>query len=354
MDMQLTTTDDVIREVAAVLNDTSGSLQSALQRDLLLNALKCKRDGLDTLDLKVINRAVAEFRHASRVFKPFRNVRKVSIFGSARTPAEDPYYLMAADVGRALAQAGYMVITGAASGIMRAGLGGAGAANSFAVNIVLPAERFDPASFGEDLKLVRFRYFFVRKVFFVMEADAFVLFPGGFGTHDEAFEVLTLLQTGKAPPRPMVLVERPGDGYWRAWDGFIREQMLGRGYVAPEDLSLYRIVASPEEAVAAVQEYYSTFHSVRQVGETLVLRLERALSPAQVQLLNRDFADLAADGVIAAVGPFPEEQDEPALLAKPRLAFRNAGVRGGKLNQLITAINRMGQEPADEGATQAA
>jgi len=235
-----------------------------------------------------------------------------------------------------------MVITGAASGIMRAGIDGASPDKSFGVNITLPFERRDAADFSPQFKLVRFKYFFMRKVFFVMEADAFALFPGGFGTHDEAFEVLTLLQTGKAPPRPVVLIDPLGETYWEAWDRFVREQLLARGYISPEDTSLYRIVNSTEEAVEAIRHFYSTYHSLRMVGQKTVLRLEQTLKPRQVARLNRGFRDLLIEGAIEQSDPLPEEANELALADKPRLVLHASHGKAARLHQLIHAINDMG------------
>jgi len=191
--------------------------------------------------------------------------------------------------------------------------------------------------------VVRFKYFFVRKVFFVMEADAVALFPGGFGTHDEGFEVLTLLQTGKAPPMPVVLMELPGQRYWESWDRFVRQQLLARGFVNPEDLTLYRIVRSPEEATDWIASYYSTYHSQRQVGSRLVIRLEKELSDKDVATLNSTFRDLVASGRISKTTALREEADEPELRSKPRLMFAYDRGHAGRLNELILAINRMGQ-----------
>jgi uncharacterized protein (TIGR00730 family) len=317
-------------------------LRSVLYRDILLNAIKCKRDNLDILDLKVINRAVEEFRHAARVFKPYRGIRKVSIFGSAREKKGTPYYELAVTFGRLLVEKGFMVITGAAEGIMRAGIEGAGLKNSFGVNILLPFERGPTKIIQDDPKVINFRYFFTRKVFFVMEADGVALFPGGFGTHDEGFEVLTLLQTGKAPPMPVVLMELPGEEYWETWDQFIRQQMLPRGFISREDLSLYRIVRSPDEAAAWFAFYYSTYHSVRQVGNRLVIRLEKELSDDQVSALNEAFRDIVASGKITKTSALREEEDEPSLRSKPRIVFTYAKGRAGRLNEMVLAINRLG------------
>ncbi|HEY7589093.1 MAG TPA: LOG family protein [Thermoplasmata archaeon] len=334
--------EDALRAAREILTTDSQDLRSLLYRDILLNALKCRRDALDILDLKVINRAVAEFRHAARVFKPYRGVRKVSIFGSAREKKGSPSYELAVKLGRLLVENRFMVITGAAEGIMRAGIEGAGAENSFGVNILLPFEKGPTKVIQDDPKVVRFKYFFTRKVFFVMEADAVALFPGGFGTHDEGFEVLTLLQTGKAPPMPVVLMEVPGEQYWETWDQFVREQLLAHGFISPQDLTLYRIVRSPEEATHWITSYYSTYHSARQVGNRLVLRLEKELSEDHVAELNESFRDLVASGKISKTSALREEADEPELRSKPRIVFSYDRGSAGRLNEMILAINRMG------------
>ncbi len=335
--------EDALRAAREILTTDSQDLRSLLYKDILLNALKCKRDELDILDLKVINRAVAEFRHAARVFKRYRGVRKVSMFGSARVTQGSPYYELAVRLGRLLVENGFMVITGAAEGIMRAGIEGAGPENSFGVNILLPFERGPAKVIQDDPKVVNFKYFFTRKVFFVMEADAVALFPGGFGTHDEGFEVLTLLQTGKAPPMPVVLMELPGEQYWESWDQFIRQQLLPRGFISPEDLALYGIVRSPEEATDRITSYYSTYHSVRQVGKRLVIRLEKELSEDHISELNRRFQDLVASGKISKTSALREEEDEPDLRSKPRIVFSYNRGGAGRLNEMILAINRMGR-----------
>ena len=339
--MKLDTLEDILEEVKEISEIKGRDLRQWLYREILLNALKTKRDELDILDLKVLNRAVDEFRYAARVFKPYRSVRKVSIFGSARVPESDPHYELAARFSRLMTEQGFMAITGAASGIMKAGIEGAGSENSFGVNILLPFET-PSGPMQDDPKLVTFRFFFTRKLFFVMEADACALFPGGFGTQDEGFEVLTLLQTGKAQPMPLVLMELPGDNYWESWDRFIRDQVLARGYISPEDLSLYKIVHSAEEATAWIKSYYSTYHSIRQVRDRLVVRLEKELSEEHIGQLNYLFADLVEAGDIVKAAPLPQEKDEPKILSKPRLSFRNNKQSAGRLNEMILAINQMG------------
>jgi len=334
---------DTLRMVQEVLTDNKKDLRSLLYKDIIVNALNCKRDELDILDLKVISRAMAEFRHAACVFKPYRTVRKVSMFGSARVSRRSRYYQLAVKLGRLLVENGFMVITGAAEGIMRAGIEGAGPQNSFGVNILLPFEKGPTSIIRDDPKVIKFKYFFTRKVFFVMEADAIALFPGGFGTHDEGFEVLTLLQTGKAPPMPVVLMELPGQRYWESWNQFIRKQLLAQRFISPQDLSFYKIIHSAEEAADWIRSYYSTYHSMRQVGDRLVLRLEKELADSHIRKLNESFSDLIESGEIAKTSALLAEKDEPALLSKPRIAFKYNRKSAGRLNEMVLMINQLGQ-----------
>ena len=334
--------EDALRSLRDIIECEGNDLRSVLYRNIVLNSLKCKRGELDILDLKIIDRMVAEFRYAASVFKPYRSVRKVSVFGSARVKAGDPYYQLAVDFGRSIVEKGFMVITGASEGIMRAGIEGAGPEKSFGVNILLPSEQLPASIIQDNPRLVTFKYFFTRKVFFVMEADAIALFPGGFGTHDEGFEVLTLLQTGKAPPMPVILMELPGEEYWETWDRFIREQMLKRGLIQPAELSFYRIMHDPQEAAEWIADYYSTYHSARQVRDTLVIRTEKELTNENLAALNRDFSDLVESGNIHRAHPSPDEEDEPELKDKARIAFCYNRKSPGRLNEMILAINSPG------------
>jgi hypothetical protein len=334
--------EDVLKTVQEILAANRKDLRSVLYKDIILNALRCKRDELDILDLKIIDRVVAEFQHAACVFKPYRSVRKVSIFGSARVTEANPYYELAVKFSRSVVAKGFMVITGAAEGIMRAGIEGARPENSFGVNILLPSEQVPARVIQDDPKLVTFKYFFTRKVFFVMEADAIALFPGGFGTHDEGFEVLTLLQTGKAPPMPVVLMELPGEQYWETWDRFIRDQLLARAFIRPEDLSFYKIIRSPEQAADWIASYYSTYHSMRQVRNRLVIRLEKELPDSQIVALNERFPDLLKSGKIYKTLALAEEADEPELRSKARITFSYNKKSAGRLNEMILMINQLG------------
>ena len=330
-----------IQAAQNILTSDDKDLRSHLNKDIVMNALSCQN--LDILDLKMIDRVMAEFQHAARVFKPYRPVRKVSIFGSARVEEKNPYYELAVKFGRAVVAKKFMAITGAADGIMAAGIEGARPENSFGVNILLPSEQAPAKVIQDDPKLVTFKYFFTHKVFFVMEADAIALFPGGFGTQDEGFEVLTLLQTGKAPPMPIVLMELPGEAYWETWDKFIRQQLLARGFIDQEDLSFYKIMHSPEEAADWIATYYSTYHSMRQVYSRLVIRLEKELPDSALTILNEQFADLVKFGKIFKTQALPEEADEPELAAKPRIIFNYNKKSAGRLNQMILKINELGR-----------
>ena len=334
--------DQILSDVKEIFEGEGKSLETILLREIVWNFLKLRRDELDTLDLKIINRSFRELRYAFKVFKPYRGIRKVSIFGSARTPAEDPYYRMAVDFARRLAENDFMVITGAADGIMRAGNEGAGSDKSFGVNIHLPFEQGANEYILDDPKLVTFKYFFTRKLLFVMESHAIALFPGGFGTHDEGFECLTLIQTEKAATRPLLLLELPGETYWERWDQFVKNQILKRGLISPEDVSLYKIVHSAEKALQEIKFFYSTFHSFRQAGPRRVIRLEKSLPDEALLELNREFADIVAGGRIERSNPLPEEANEPELAGKPRLVFNYGHKSGGRIRQMVDAINRLG------------
>jgi uncharacterized protein (TIGR00730 family) len=335
--------DKIMESVKSILTADDTSLRTILCREILLNSLALESDDLDTLDLKIINRSLREMRYAFKVFKPYRHIRKVSIFGSARTPEDSPYYKLAVKFSRMLSKKGYMSITGAADGIMKAGNEGAGTGKSFGVNIQLPFEQGANEYIVDDPKLVTFKYFFTRKLVFVMESDAIALFPGGFGTHDEGFEILTLLQTAKATPRPFVLMELPGETYWEQWDEFVRGELLERGLISPEDTSLYKIVHSPEKGVDEILQFYSTYHSYRQVGGKVVIRLERDLPDAAIESLNDDFADFLTRGKIKKTGPLPEESNEPELLDKPRLKFSYDHRSAARFKELIDQINTLGR-----------
>jgi uncharacterized protein (TIGR00730 family) len=308
--------------------------------DIIHTAVKLVGDRASTGELKLISRSLKELRYALKVFREYRDVPKVSIFGSARTPQGHPDYEKARAFGEAMAQRGWMVITGAGDGIMRAGHQGGRRERSFGVSIRLPFETNANDIIHGDEKLVTFRYFFTRKLMFMWESSAVALFPGGFGTQDEGFEALTLIQTGKAPIVPIVMLDgsEGDDGYWATWDRWVREQLLDRGWISPEDRSLYRLCGTVEQAADEVCRFYRNYHSQRFVRDTLVMRLRRPLTEAQVEALTRRFAELIEPGGrIAQGGPLEEEGQVFAELT--RLSWPSTKRAYGVLRRLIDAVN---------------
>lgn len=311
-----------------------------LAADVIQSALKMLRDVRDRGDARLMATALRELRYSFRLFEPYAGRRKVSIFGSARTPPGREEYRLAVELGRQLVAAGYMVITGAGPGIMQAGHEGAGTSESFGLNIRLPWEQSANPVIDGDEKLITFRYFFTRKLMFIRQSDAIVLFPGGFGTLDEGYEALTLMQTGKARVRPLLLLDRPGGTYWRSFDRYVREHLLGNGLISPDDLFLYQLTERGEEAVRVINRFYRNYQSARFVREWFVIRLRRAPSEAAMAGLNEDFADIIeGDGPIRVVPPFPEEVEDRDDVDLPRIAFRFDRRHYGRLRQLIDVLN---------------
>ena len=334
---------DVLNELLPRIQGDHPRRDEAFVREMVETSLKLLRDGTGTGDLKLLNAALRELRYAFKVFAPYRQVRKVSCFGSARTPATAPAYRTAREFSRAIADSGYMVITGGGDGIMRACQEGAGRERSFGANIRLPFEQEANEFISNDPKLVTFRYFFTRKLIFVKEADAVALFPGGFGTHDEGYEVLTLVQTGKGRPMPIVFVDSPRGTFWKTWLRYVHDHLLRAKLISEDDLSLFKVTTSVDEAVAEIVDFYRVYHSSRMVGPDFVIRLMRSLPPALVRSLSRDFADILFTGQIVQTDALPAEREqEPELDALPRLVFRLVQGRAGRLRQLIDRINRAG------------
>lgn len=303
---------------------------------------KLARDQASRGDVKLLSTALRELRYCFKVFSALRQQRKVTVFGSARLPASHPSYQQAVEFGRRMAREGYMVITGAAAGIMEAGHVGAGRENSIGINIMLPFEQAANPIISGDAKLMHLKYFFTRKLLFVKECDGIALFPGGFGTLDEGFEVLTLVQTGKSHMFPIVMVDEPGGDYWKRWDEFIHDCLYKRGLISPADRSLYYITESVEDAVEEIVSFYRVYHSMRYVRGELVLRLRREPSPGLLARLNRDFADIVERGAITVSGPLPLEANEPALHDLPRLRFWFDRKNHGRLRELIDVLNAEG------------
>ena len=291
-------------------------------------------------DLKILSRTLKELRYAFKVFAPYRRLRKVTVFGSARTPADHPAYRQAVAFAQAMSGHGWFIITGASSGIMEAGHVGSGRDHAMGLNILLPFEQSANSVIAGDPKLVHMKYFFTRKLMFVKETDAFCLLPGGFGTLDEGLEVLTLLQTGKHDMMPIVLLDEPGGDYWTSFQAFVDKQLLGRGMIGAEDLSLYKITDNADEAVTEIMQFYRVYHSMRYVRTNLVLRLQRWPGEALLETINTNFRDIVEVGRIQVGESLPEEHDDPELADLPRLIFQFNRRSYGRLRQLIDCINR--------------
>jgi uncharacterized protein (TIGR00730 family) len=331
--------EDILQQISLLLDSPEDDLHAALMRELMTGLLKLHEAQLDLLDVKIVNRAVKELRHAFGVFHGYRDRKKVSVFGSARTPSDDPNYQLAHQFSQAIVRAGFMVITGGADGIMRAAQEGAGREHSFGVNIMLPFEQGPNSTIADDPKLITFKYFFTRKLMFQKEANAIALFPGGFGTHDEGFEILTLAQTGKSDPQPIVCLQAPGCDYWDDWAAFITRQLLRRKLINEEDLALFTIVSSADEAVSHILRFYRRYHSMRFVGRQLAMRLKQPIAAEQLEQIRERFSDLLSDGTFEQSGPLQEELDEPTIRELPRLVFNFNRRSAGRLRQLIHHLN---------------
>jgi uncharacterized protein (TIGR00730 family) len=327
-------------DAAADDRQLTGSEQLAQQ--IRETADKLLRDGATRGDLKLLSTALKELRYSFKVFTPYRHLRKVTIFGSARLPESHPAYASAVEFSRRVAEEGWMVITGAANGIMEAGHVGAGREKSIGVNILLPFEQAANPIIRGDLKLMHLKYFFTRKLLFVKESDAVALFPGGFGTQDECFEVLTLVQTGKAQMFPIVMVDEPGGNYWLRWREYIENELLGRELISPEDMSLFKVTDSVDEAVAEVLHFYRVYHSMRYVHGDLLLRLQNWLSDNLMERLRDEFADIVVAGTIEQTEALPEEANDTHIATLPRLRFRFDRKNLGRLRQMIDVINSTG------------
>jgi uncharacterized protein (TIGR00730 family) len=336
--------DRVLDQRIRALVEAAAVAPPELVEDVVMTAFRLARDA-NRGELKLVSRSLRELARAFRIFGPYRERRKVSLFGSARTRPSDPEYRLTREFALAIVAHGWMVITGAGGGIMAAGHEGAGPAASFGVGIRLPLEAPNTYIAG-DPKLIDFKYFFARKIMFMKESDAFVLLPGGFGTLDEAFELLTLMQTGKTALRPVVLLSPAGSSYWAGWRRFVEEHLLQGGLISPEDLALLETAQSVDEAVACLERFYRNYQSARYVGERLVLRLRHAPAPAALERLNDEFADIVARGRIEAIEITPAEARDGDCADLARLAFE-ARPNFGRIRQLIDALNLLVPEPAE-------
>ena len=314
---------------------------------MMMTSLKIGRDNASMGDLKLMHRALREMRYANKVFHPWRSVRKVTVFGSARTHKDDAAYKAAEHFAKRMVEEGYMVMTGAGEGIMGAAQKGAGREKSFGLNIKLPFEQHANDVIVGDEKLMTFNYFFTRKLSFVKEADAFAMFPGGFGTMDELFESITLIQTGKANILPVVLVDLPGGTYWKSFIAFLQEHLLGRGLISARDIDLLRVTDDVEQAVKELTGFYKIFHSYRHVGERTSFRIKRRLTQAAVDALSDSFKDLLVDESRFVQGSaLPEEANEEGLSHLPRLIACLKRGDYGRWRHLIDAINLAEVVPA--------
>ena len=335
--------------------DLATSEQASLETDAPLahrsryvaDLIETIRDSADRLakdhtsrgDLKILSRTLRELRYAFKVFGPYRNTRKVAVFGSARTPEEDPCFQQAQSFGRAMAQSGWLVVTGAGGGIMEAGHQGAGRESSMGLNIMLPFEQSANSVVAGDPKLVHMKYFFTRKLMFVKESNAICLLPGGFGTLDEGLEVLTLLQTGKRDMIPVVFLDAPGGTYWKSFLEFVNEHLLKGGMIEPQDFSLFKLTDRVDEAVEEILGFFSVYHSMRYAHEKLVLRLTAAPGESALEQIHDEFSGILAKGRFTLRGPLSEEKDEPDLADLPRLVFHFNRRDLGHLRQLINWLN---------------
>ena len=327
------------KRIKDLVSDWGGGKSPELIEELITTALKMGSDGMGIGDLKLMSRSLKELRYAAKVFAPFRERRKVVVFGSARTAATDPDAQLAEEFGRQMVAQGYMVITGGGDGIMGAAQRGAGRDNSFGLNIRLPFEQRANEIIHGDPKLINFNYFFTRKVNFVKETHAYALFPGGFGTMDEGFEALTLMQTGKALIIPIVLIDRPDGSYWETWMRFLKEHLLGQGLISPEDFNFIKIAHTVEEGVAEITRFYRNYQSSRWVGARLVYRLKKKLTSEALARLNAEFADMLRSGEIEQRGALPQEANQPEIADLPRLVFTPHRTAFGRYRHLLDAIN---------------
>jgi uncharacterized protein (TIGR00730 family) len=325
--------------IQELLDESGAHANKDLLRDILRTAVGLAGDDVDRLDLKITAAALKEMRAAFAMFRPFSGVPKVTIFGSARTKPDAPLYAQARDLAAALAAQGWMVVTGAGPGIMAAGTEGAGADRALGVSIRLPFEEAPVALSGD--QVVSMKYFFTRKLMLMRESAAFVCLPGGFGTQDETFELCTLLQTGKATPAPVVLLDVPGGSYWQRWVDFVDDELVTAGLVSPHDHDLYLVTDSVEDSVEEIVRFWRNYHSLRWVGDQLVVRIRHQPSDDEVDELDRSFRDLLVGGRIEHRGPLPAEVSDQDELERPRLVMRYDPRQAGRLRALINALNQL-------------
>lgn len=336
-------TEDLSSELDILRQDLA-LLEQDPNVDIWLRALRSLirlgSDGLSRLDAKITAATLDDMEQGFKAFRNYQHQRKITVFGSARLSPDSSEYKQAVLFAHSISQRGFMVLTGGGGGIMEAGNRGAGLDNTFGLNIQLPFEQLANPVLASTDRVINFKYFFLRKLFFVKESDGVALFPGGFGTQDEAFECLTLMQTGKTKLFPLVLIDKPGGRYWQEWDQYIREHVLVRGLISPEDLNLYTLTDDVQDACEQIISFYHVFHSNRYVRDQLVLRLKAELSDEVLDQLNHDYADILTHGQIDQRAALPEE-DEPSLAHLPRLVMYFNQRHFGRLWQLIRFINSL-------------
>lgn len=311
-----------------------------LVHEIITTIVKLGRESKDQGDLKLVNNALKELRYAFKIFSPYRDVKKVIIFGSARSPKTSAEYKMAEEFAKKITAKGDMIVTGGGGGVMEAGNKGSRPGKEFALNIRLPFEQKPNPYINEKEKIINFKYFFTRKLTFIKETDATALFPGGFGTNDEGFEAITLVQTGKSKPRPIVLMEPEGSGYWTAWRRFIKDHLIKNGYADKDDLGLFYIARTVDEGVKFIDDFYRVYHSIRYVSGLTVIRLKRKISRETIKYLNKDFKDILTGGDIRLSSAVREEIKKNEYPGLPRLVMKFNCRDYGRLFQLIHAINK--------------
>ncbi|MFY9586650.1 MAG: TIGR00730 family Rossman fold protein [Actinomycetota bacterium] len=330
-----------VDEKVRALVEEFGGHDPDLAFEIIATALRLSKDDVGRLDRKIVNSALKEMRYAFRVFAPYRHERKVTVFGSARSAPTDPEYIQARELTKQVVARGWMVVTGAGPGVMEGAQEGAGGERSFGVNIRLPFEAQPNPFIAEDPKLINFKYFFTRKLMFIKEADAFVLLPGGFGTLDETFELLTLIQTGKSDLHPIVLLDPPGGTFWSSFQQWIDDRLTGGGFVSAEDRCLYLCTDSISEAVDEIMNFYRVYHSQRFVGGRLILRLKAMPDETALKQLSEDFADILTQGTVEPLDCSAEELRDDDVPDLPRIGLWFDRMRYGRLRLLINRLNEL-------------
>ncbi len=331
--------EDIESQIEKIAGLTALPGTEHLLQEIFTTVVKLGKESGDRGDLKLVNDVLKELRYSFKIFSPYRQVKKVCIFGSARSKPASAEYRMAERFSRKLTDKGYMIVTGGGGGVMEAGNKGANEDNHFGLNIRLPFEQKANPYVNKKEKLINFKYFFTRKLIFIKETDATALFPGGFGTNDEGFEALTLIQTGKSRPRPIVLLEPEGSGFWSAWKRFVNDHMVRNGYIEKKDLSLFRIVKDVDEAVRYIEDFYRVYHSIRYVSGMTVLRLNKELSCETLALINRKFKDILTSGDIRFSCPLKEEIRNKEYVELPRLVMKFNQRDYGRLCEMLHIIN---------------